>query len=201
MPNWLRKSLVVMVTILTFGLVTPSQAFLYDDSNAVKTSKKDIFDTSPEDKSVINNPALADEPVGYISKEDFIRQMLMKAEAQSYTKFGARIKPVIENEFSEVILPNIEKAIMNVAAQYPEEELAYLTVTESPGKGHSEKIFNISSEKTSEDVIRFHVRRDQPPQQGYWFNFHYHTHHDQFQAHHELGSIYWDKNTPPKWMS
>ncbi|WNS73924.1 YpjP family protein [Bacillus sp. DTU_2020_1000418_1_SI_GHA_SEK_038] len=201
MPNWLRKSLVVMVTILTFGLVTPSQAFLYEHSNAVKTPKKDIFDALSENKNVINNPALADEHVGYISKEDFIRQMLMEAEAQSFTKFGARIKPVIENEFTEVILPNIEKAIQNVAEQYPEEELAYLTVTERPGKGHSEKIFNITNDKTNEDVIRFHVRRDQPPQQGYWFNFHYHTHHDQFQAHHELGSIYWDKNTPPKWMS
>ncbi len=201
MPHWLRKSLVVMVTILTFGLVSPSQAFLYDDSNAVKTSKKDIFDASSEDKSVIDHSALADESVGYISKEEFISHMLMEAETQSYTKFGARIKPVIENEFTEVILPNIEKAIINVAAQYPEEELANLTVTESPGKGHSEKIFNISNEKTSEDIIRFHVRRDQPPQQGYWFNFHYHTHHDQFQTHHELGSIYWDKNTPPKWMS
>ncbi|MFL6556465.1 MAG: YpjP family protein, partial [Bacillus sp. (in: firmicutes)] len=25
--------------------------------------------------------------------------------------------------------------------------------------------------------------------------------HDDFQIHHELGSIYWAKNTPPKWMS
>ncbi|WP_310794657.1 YpjP family protein, partial [Bacillus safensis] len=24
---------------------------------------------------------------------------------------------------------------------------------------------------------------------------------DGFQTHHELGNIYWDKNTPPSWMS
>lgn len=200
MPKWLRKSFVVMVTILTFGMVTPSQAFLYEHSNAEKTPKKDVFDALSEDKIDINH-SMVPEDIGYISREAFIKQMLYEAETQSYTKFGSRIKPVIENEFSEVIFPNIEKAIQNVAEQYPEEELAFLSVSESPGKGHSEKIFNIRNEKTDEDVIRFHVRREQPPQQGYWFNFHYHTHHDQFQAHHDLGSIYWDKNTPPKWMS
>lgn len=189
-----------MVTILTFGMVTPSQAFLYEHSNAEKTPKKDVFDALSEDKIDINH-SMVPEDIGYISREAFIKQMLYEAETQSYTKFGSRIKPVIENEFSEVIFPNIEKAIQNVAEQYPEEELAFLSVSESPGKGHSEKIFNIRNEKTDEDVIRFHVRREQPPQQGYWFNFHYHTHHDQFQAHHDLGSIYWDKNTPPKWMS
>ncbi|MBY0122694.1 YpjP family protein [Bacillus sp. S/N-304-OC-R1] len=197
MPKWLRKSFVVMVTILTFGMVTPSQAFLYDHSNAEKTPKNDAL---AEDKNGINR-SLIPENIGYISREGIIKQMLSEAEAQSYTKFGSRIKPVIENEFSEVIFPNIEKAIQKVANQYPDEELAFLSVSENPGKGHSEKIFNIRNEKTNEDIIRFHVRRDQPPQQGYWFNFHYHTHHDQFQAHHNLGSIYWDKNTPPKWMS
>jgi hypothetical protein len=88
-----------------------------------------------------------------------------------------------------------------VAVQFPEESLANLKVTETPGGGLSEKIFHITNSKANEDVIRFHVRRDHPPQQGYWFNFHYHTHHDNFQAHHELGSIYWNKNTPPKWMT
>ncbi|MEW8987992.1 MAG: YpjP family protein, partial [Bacillus sp. (in: firmicutes)] len=85
--------------------------------------------------------------------------------------------------------------------QYPEEDLVHLAISEEPGKGKSEKIFHIKDEKTGEDVIRFHVRRDQPPHEGYWFNFHYHTHHDEYQTHHDLGSIYWAKNTPPNWMS
>lgn len=201
MPKWLRKSFVIMVTILTFGLVTPSQAFLYDHADAEKSTKKNIFDSTTEDENSIVHSSLIVEDIGYSSKDELIKQILIEAEVQSFTKFGEKIKPVIENEFSEVIFPKIERAIQNVALQYPEEELAYLTVSESPGKGHSEKIFNIINEKTDEDVIRFHVRRDHPPQQGYWFNFHYHTHHDQFQSHHDLGSIYWDKNTPPKWMS
>lgn len=197
LPNWLRKSFVVMVTILTFGMVTPSQAFLYDNTNHEKTSKRDIIDTANTEKTTLTNL----ENIDPFDKEDFIRQMVKEAEIQSYEKFGTKIKPVIENEFCEVILPNIEKAIQEVAAQHPEENLVHLNVTETPSGGTSEKIFHISDEKNNEDIIRFHVRRDHPPQQGYWFNFHYHTYHDQFQAHHELGTIFWNKNTPPKWMS
>ncbi|MEK3853502.1 YpjP family protein [Cytobacillus sp. FSL H8-0458] len=195
MPNWLRKSFVVLVTILTFGLVTPSQAFLYENTNQLKASRASDVESSEK------GAELAEEENSNFDKEDFVRQMLTIAEAQSYEKFGTKIGPVIEDEFNEVILPEIEKAIQEVAVQFPEESLAELKVTETPGGGLSEKIFHITNSRTEEDVIRFHVRRDHPPQQGYWFNFHYHTHHDQFQAHHELGSIYWNKNTPPKWMS
>ncbi|WP_404355253.1 YpjP family protein [Cytobacillus firmus] len=195
MPNWLRKSFVVLVTILTFGLVTPSQAFLYENTNQLKASRASDVENSEK------GAELAEEENSNFDKEDFVRQMLTIAEAQSYEKFGTKIGPVIEDEFNEVILPEIEKAIQEVAVQFPEESLAELKVTETPGGGLSEKIFHITNSMTDEDVIRFHVRRDHPPQQGYWFNFHYHTHHDQFQAHHELGSIYWNKNTPPKWMS
>ncbi|MCM3704864.1 MULTISPECIES: YpjP family protein [Cytobacillus] len=195
MPNWLRKSFVVLVTILTFGLVTPSQAFLYENTNQLKSSRASDVESSEK------GAELAEEENSNFDKEDFVRQMLAEAESQSYEKFGAKIGPVIEDEFNEVILPEIQKAIQAVALQFPEESLAQLKVTETPGGGLSEKIFHITNSMTNKDVIRFHVRRDQPPQQGYWFNFHYHTHHDQFQAHHELGSIYWNKNTPPKWMS
>lgn len=201
MPKWIRKSFVVMVTILTFGLVTPSQALLYDHSSSEKTPKRDIIESTVEDKNEVNSSASISEEPSYINEEDFIKQMINEAEAQSYIKFGSKIKPVIEDEFTDIILPKIETAIHHVAAQFPKEELGYLTVSENPGAGHSEKIFHIMNAKTKEDIIRFHVRRDHPPQQGYWFNFHYHTHHDQFLAHHELGTIYWDKNTPPKWMS
>jgi hypothetical protein len=195
MPKWLRKSFFVLVTILTFGMVTPSQALLYENTNQLKASKaSDVENTG-------GSAASSAEEDKFIDKEVFIRQMVKEAELQSYEKFGTKIGPIIEDEFNEVILPKIEKAIQDVAVQFPEESLACLMVTETPGGGVSEKIFHIANSQTNEDVIRFHVRRDHPPQQGYWFNFHYHTHHDNFQAHHELGAIYWDKNTPPKWMS
>jgi hypothetical protein len=196
MHKWIRKSAVVLISVLTFGLVTPTQ--LINNVNAEKPSERDIFDAglirgySQETTSYIETE---------VDKEKFINDLLKQAERQSYQKFGTRIKPVIENDFREIIMPNIEKALQETATQFPTEDLLNLAITESPGKGQSEKIFNIKNSNTNTDVLRFHVRRDNPPQAGYWFNFHYHTYHDGFQSHHELGSIYWDKNTPPKWMS
>ncbi len=196
MHKWIRKSAVVLISVLTFGLVTPTQ--LINNVNAEKPSERDIFDAglirgySQETTAFIETK---------VDKEKFINDLLKQAERQSFQKFGTRIKPVIENEFREIIMPNIEKALQETAAQFPTEDLLNLAITESPGKGQSEKIFNIKNSNTNTDVLRFHVRRDNPPQAGYWFNFHYHTYHDGFQSHHELGSIYWDKNTPPKWMS
>lgn len=196
MPKWIRKSLVVLVTVLTFGLVTPSQLVDFIDDkppkrDAVQSKSQEAIDreqqiafiqSAPSDKEIINN-------------------LLKGAENHSYVKFGERIRPVIEEEFKEVILPNIEKAIESVASHYQVPSMKNLVISESPTGGNSEKIFHIADREMNQDIIRFHVRKDHPPQDGYWFNFHYHTFLDDFQEHHELGSIYWDTNTPPKWMS
>jgi hypothetical protein len=133
-------------------------------------------------------------------RESFMERVMKQAEEQSLEKFGTRIGPVIEDEFRQIILPNIEQAIVTVAEQFPEEELANLAISEAPGGGLSEKIFHIYGHD-QKDIIRFHVRRDRPPHEGYWFNFHFHTYHDSFQTHYDLGSIYWAKNTPPKWRT
>ncbi|MBS4215949.1 YpjP family protein [Neobacillus rhizophilus] len=195
MNKWIRKSLFVFISILTFGLVTPAQLM-----NAVNAE-------SPKDQDVFEIPAGEDGySQGYFeetkfNRERFIREMILQAETQSYQKFGQKIKPVIENEFRDLILPNMEAAIEQTALQFPEEDLKNLVITEEPGAGYSEKIFHIKNSQTGKDILRFHVRRDMPPQSGYWFNFHYHTFKDNFQTHHNLGAIYWAKNTPPKWMN
>jgi hypothetical protein len=196
MNKWLRKSFVVMVSLLTFGLVTPTQ--FISDVNAEKPSERGSFE-----KGSLGSYDQRDEFSNKIefNKEEFLGNLVMQAEIQSFQKFGSKIKPVIENEFREIIFPNIQLAIEETAANFPEEDLMHLAITETPGKGQSEKIFNIKDSLLNKDILRFHVRRDNPPQAGYWFNFHYHTYHDSFQSHHDLGSIYWDKNTPPKWMS
>src|SRR5690606_5692626 len=85
--------------------------------------------------------------------------------------------------------------------QFPDASLEKLAITEKPAGGISEKIFHIYETETNKDIIRFHVRRDKPPLEGYTFNFHYHTYHDQFQTHYALGNIYWDINTRPKWQT
>jgi len=197
MNKWLRKSLFVTISILTFGLVTPSQ--LINQVNASKINDRDGFETRAVDRSFGQADSYLIE--NEFNREKFMQELIKQAEIQSYQKFGTRIKPVIENEFKEIILPNIEKAIEETASQFPNDGVKNLTITEQPGAGLSEKIFNIKDSVLGKDIIRFHVRRDNPPQSGYWFNFHYHTYHDDFHTHHELGSIYWDKNTPPKWMS
>ena len=197
MKKWLRKSAVVMVSILTFGLVTPSQFVNY--LNPENHKDRDVVEAAAPESSFAQPSAYIEE--SRFDKEKFMEELMLQAEEQSYQKFGTKIKPVIENEFREVILPNIETAINQTANQFPEENLMNLAITEQPGGGQSEKIFNIKNNLTGKDILRFHVRRENPPQDGYWFNFHYHTYHDQYQSHHDLGSIYWDKNTPPKWMS
>jgi hypothetical protein len=195
LKKWIRKSFVVMVSILTFGLVTPSQ--FITNVNAEKPVEKDVFETAgPLTNGSQLTTFWTDSP---FNKEEFVEELVKKAELQSYQKFGSKIKPAIEQEFRDIVLPNIEKALEETAAQYPDEDLQSLVITEEPGGGHSEKIFHLKNQFTNMDVLRFHVRRDHPPQGGFWFNFHYHTYHDQFQHHHELGAIYWAKNTPPKW--
>jgi hypothetical protein len=196
MNKWLRKSFFVMISILTFGLVTPSQ---FVSVNAEKPLDHEAFETVAPETSY-NQPSAYNNHSDF-DKDKHLEGLINEAELQSYQKFGTKIKPVIENEFREVILPNIETAINLTAAQFPEEDLRNLFITEQPGGGRSEKIFHIKNSLSGKDVLRFHVRRDNPPQDGYWFNFHYHTYLDGFQNHHELGSIYWAKNTPPKWMT
>jgi hypothetical protein len=197
MNKWLRKSLFVTISILTFGLVTPTQ--LMNQANANKISERDGVEAAAPERNYVqsNNYVVESE----FNRDEFIQRLIKQAENQSYQKFGTRIKPVIENEFREIILPNIERALQETASQFPESAVKNLTISEQPSAGLSEKIFNIKDSVSGKDILRFHVRRDNPPQEGYWFNFHYHTYHDQFQTHYELGTIYWAKNTPPKWMS
>lgn len=191
MPLWLRKSLVVLISILTFGMVSPTQA---SELLPAQSKSRDMADAIQATQAKQDEQEIEEDLRG-----SFIEKVMKQAEEQSLEKFGPRIGPVIEDEFRQIILPNIEQAIASVAEQFPEEELASLSISEAPSGGISEKIFHISGDHR--DIIRFHVRRDQPPHEGYWFNFHYHTYHDNYQAHYDLGSIYWAKNTPPKWRT
>ncbi|KUP06496.1 hypothetical protein Q75_08185 [Bacillus coahuilensis p1.1.43] len=197
MPTWMKKSLIILISIATFGLVTPSDFNfdkITDNSSKEKSSIQDVqkdlhatnFDTFENQQSVI-------EP------EKAVDALLEQGISTAYNKFGEKILPKIDREFHEVILPKLEEAIQETLKDLPAESMTTLSVSNLSTNKHSEKIFHIFNEETGEDVIRFHVRKDRPPLDGYYFNFHYHTYHDQFQSHHELGSIYWSKNTPPNW--
>ncbi|PDM40628.1 MULTISPECIES: YpjP family protein [unclassified Geobacillus] len=189
------------MTVCTFGLVTPPSSLMAADEPASDDSPSSDWQNNHSGSQIASVTAQREMQAPVLTRQQFIEQMMEKAVVQSYEKFGSKIAPVIEDEFRDVILPRIEEVIASLAEQYPEEQLQYLAVTENPSGGMGERIFHIYRIDTGEDIIRFHVRREHPPQDGYWFQFHYHTYHDNFQTHYELGKIYWDKNTPPQWRT
>ncbi|WP_223701943.1 YpjP family protein [Sutcliffiella deserti] len=196
MPKWLKKSLVVLITALTFGTVSPP-AYLFADETSDDTNFSDIKDNEIDSFA----SGIYESIDNQVTQEAFLTFAVEQAKLQSMTKFGTKIAPVIEDEFQDVIFPKMEEVITTLALEHPTEDLSNLTISESPTGGDSEKIFHIYHTVSGQDVVRFHVRKDNPPKEGYWFNFHYHTYHDQFQEHHVLGSIFWAKNMPPKWLS
>lgn len=199
LQKWIRNLLVVFVSVITLGFVTPT--FSYDEQSINDSdSKRDIIESINNLVIQTNHEIKTDDSIMSV-QPDYLSNLVRDSQLQSYKKFGPRIKAVIEDEFEEIILPKMEQAILEATLQFNDDQLAFLTITEDPGKGLSEKIFHLRNSKTHEDIIRFHVRRDHPPKQGYWFNFHYHTYHDNFVTHYELGNLYWAKDTPPNWMS
>ncbi|KMJ59670.1 hypothetical protein AB685_02015 [Bacillus sp. LL01] len=195
MPKWLKKSLVVLITALTFGTVSPPAYLTVDDQK----DDSSFGDFSNKDFNYSNDII---EPFEQeLTREAFLSLAKEQAEIQSFTKFGSRIGPKIQDEFMDIVFPKMEEVINQLGIEHPEEDLNNLTISEKPTGGDSEKIFHIYHSQTGQDLIRFHVRKDHPPLDGYYFNFHYHTYHDEFLGHHTLGSIYWAKNTPPKWLS
>ncbi len=212
MKLWMRKLFVVLVTIFTFGTVVPQLPVDIDknvkensdisDQNDRLLVVNDIEEIENEKESDNSWPSLAlsiDSHSDLISS--FTAYSMAQAEQQSMMKFGSTIGDVIGDEFKQVILPKIEEAIAQLTERVPEDDLRQLVISENPASGLGEKIFHVYHTDTGKDLIRFHVRRDHPPKEGYWFNFHYHTAEDEFLTHYEMGSIYWDKNTPPHWMS
>ena len=199
MKKWIQKSIVITVAFLTFGLITPTHEIW------------DAFDQSQSNRSTIGpfsaNTASAAEPEVIEETEiqqeviDYSSLLVDAAKEQSYIKFGTKIGPKISNEFETIIFPKMEEAIAMTVAGLDNESLASLTITEKPSGNYGEKIFNITNSETGDDLIRFHVRTEKRPQEGYYYNFHYHSAEDNFMTHYNLGDIYWEKNTPPKWLS
>jgi hypothetical protein len=195
---WFRKSLVILVSVLTFGLVTPSDLSWLAEADSLKDTKKGLVEEEGLAYFPSQNSTELEEE---FNREEFLSDILNKAEENAFMKFGEKINPKIGDEFKMAILPKMEEAITEMAAQFPDEKLQQLTITEQPSAGRAEKIFHIYDSISGKDIIRFHVRQENPPLEGYWFDFHYHTHHDSFVTHYNIGKIYWDKNTPPEWTS
>ena len=197
MKNWsrfLKKTLVVGLSVLSFGMITPSQyQEWYEGTNA-----KDVKD-KPYSLTDVTQPFEAVEVIDL--QGEFLSYMVSQAESQSIEKFGPRIAPVIQDEFYSAVLPGMQTALEQFSAEYPNERLSDISISEKPSGGLGEKIFHLYDSESKKDLIRFHVRRENPPGEGHWFEFHYHTYKDDFTAHHSIARIYWSQNTPPKWLS
>ncbi|MEK9198129.1 YpjP family protein [Ureibacillus sp. 179-F W5.1 NHS] len=202
MKKWLQKTLVITVALLTFGLITPNHE-IWDalenghgnngssDSTIQSNASNEQVTTVVEDGYAIEQSE---------DKQD-LDSILFAAKEQSYIKFGPRIAPVIGQEFEEKIFPKLEEVITMTLSSLDEDSIKYLAITDRPSGQYGEKIFHISDGTSGKDLIRFHVRTEKRPQDGYYYNFHYHTSKDKFVAHHSLGDIFYSKNTPPKWLS
>ena len=191
MKNWIKKSVIITVALLTFGLISPNH-FIWEQLLDQKNSEKSFI--SDRETYRIEQEAFVQQP-------DIKKTIVVAAKEQAYIKFGERIGPVIQHEFDEIIFPRIQEAIDASISKLPEEKTSNLAVTEKPSGEYHEKIFHVYNQDTRKDLIRFHVRTDKKPQEGYYFNFHYHLAEDQYTKHYALGDIFWSKNTPPKWLS
>jgi YpjP-like protein len=199
MNKWLRKSLFILFSIATFGLVTPPASLAAVQEKPAEDSVTKPTFSNENEHALLSDNIDVEQQVS-LSKDVIIDHLLFEAEQKSFSKFGDKIGDVIEDEFKKVILPKMEEVITYYVNVEDDELFEHVEISK-PSGGTGEKIFHIYNTQTGEDVLRFHVRRENRPLEGYWFNFHYHSYHDSFQSHKDLGSIYWDKNTPPNWMS
>lgn len=206
MKLWLKKIAVILVAILTLGIYIPPTLLNTDaeKKEEVTSQKTDIgdavltSDTYTVEQEALDNPFdIENDP----ANDNYINTIMAKAKEQALTKLGPKITGQVEDDFETDILPNMDSVLELIMKDSGETNIPYLAITEQPSQGFGERMFNIYDYRTKKDIARFHVRRDNRPLEGYWFNFHYHLGNDNFEKHHQIGEIYWDKNTPPKWMA
>lgn len=194
--NWMKKSIIIAVALLTFGVITPTHDIWSGLQD--KNSSKQAEGSSTESADFYTDIAEPAPQEQYESIEDLF---ITSAKEQSYEKFGTKIGPVITDEFDAVIFPKIDEAIRMTVNNPAVLEKKKLAISEKPAGNYSEKIFHVFDKDEKRDLIRFHVRTEKRPQDGYFFNFHYHVATDNFTTHHTIGEIYWSKDTPPKWLT
>src|SRR5690606_34802168 len=162
---------MIAVAVLTLGAISPNHM---------------IWENLLEDKAPSNSQAaegneklytydFLDPSELYYSSQSVLETVHKAAEEQAYLKFGSRIGPVIQDEFQTSILPNIQQAINDHLSGLDPDKQRLLAISERPSGDHAEKIFHVYNSETSKDLIRFHVRTEKKPLEGYFFNFHYHV--------------------------
>lgn len=208
MNRWFKKISAVLMTIMTLGMYIPPTYMdaaaeddkdnIYPANEGIQEKELAISDLDALDDSIYDSD---EDFSGVESSEDYVHLFTEQAREQTFSKLGPRISNKVEEDFMSEVFPGMEVVITSILEEIDEEEFPYIEINEQRSSVYGEKIFNIYDSQSKEDVARFHVRRDLRPKEGYWFNFHYHLRDDNYEEHHAIGEIYWDKNTPPKWMS
>ncbi|MDD9147410.1 MULTISPECIES: YpjP family protein [unclassified Sporolactobacillus] len=214
-PVLLKKFLVALVAVLTLGTVVPNLPASHVDKQLDKGSLQETETRTPaigpyykeEDQ---DDPKAEESPWKKAIRENGSKDRLIdafsvyaasEAKDQGLYKFGSRVSAQIGDQYVREIAPAFAAAIRDVSWQHDKNWVRSLAVTHSPSAGRGERILHVYQTDTGQDVLKLHVRRDHPPLDGYWFDFHYHTALDGFEKHHELKKIYWGKNIPPRWRA
>lgn len=195
MKFWLQRLLISAVAVLTLGVITPDHEIWLGLQDKGEPSEADARSEAAQYSLTLEDPIedLLELPA-YVEEQ----QLVDHARLLAYEKFGKRIGPKIQDAFDTEIFPRIEAVIQSTVHHSAQRRLA---ITEQPSGAYAEKIFHVFDKTAGKDLIRFHVRTEKRPVDGYFYNFHYHTAEDGFVAHHTVGDIYWSKDTPPKWLS
>lgn len=207
MNKWVKKSLAFLITLVTLGAFTPT-TLLEVDAKAEKTDVIFSETNEKELKQQVTNHDIEDK-LDFIFKESsftfdeldiddyFVHLLTEQAKEEIKNKLGTKIYEKVEDDVEAIIFPVMEEIISSMVTENGKEEAQYYWIKTNANYG--EKIFEVYDERTNEEIARFDVSRVKRPKDGYWFCFHYHLSEDNFEEHHHLGEIYWDKNMPPKW--
>ncbi|GGL53368.1 YpjP family protein [Sporolactobacillus putidus] len=215
-PVLLKKCLVVLVAVLTLGTVVPNLPANHVgkqlDKGSLQREQSRVpaigpFKREEEDRDGLETGEGSwEKAVRKDSSKDrlidaFSIYAVSEAQDQGLYKFGSRVTDQIGDQYVKEIAPAFAVAVREVSRSHDKNWVRNLAVTHSPSPGMGERILHVYQTDTGQDVLKLHVRRDHPPLDGYWFNFHYHTALDGFEKHHELKKVYWGKNMPPRWRA
>src|SRR5699024_10628682 len=110
MKIWMRKMAVAFVAVLTLGLYIPSFDVMTeaekDEATYASTKEQHapIEQTSSYDIATLPEIVTADK-------------LIEKAKEQTYVKFGAKIIPKLDEEFTIMILLKMEEELTSIIEQ------------------------------------------------------------------------------------
>nr|WP_051991812.1 YpjP family protein [Shouchella xiaoxiensis] len=203
---YINHLVMIAITLVSFNLSFYDEWADKQSAHNPFDKLKHVSDKAHVYKAEVDEFDLLPSVIGYptqyadidLTPHWLTETMIMdEAYKQCLQKFGESISQKIEPAFKEEILPELKQAVSQLFGTSSFYDLDDIGVTHTPSAGRGEKIMHVYNRSTGDDLLRFHVRIDRPPKKGHVFQFHYHVPKDNYDEHHELGSIYWGKNEPP----